>query len=233
MKLSFFGLAVGASRPRPRSQARVGPARPLGLGVVVLAVAATGCMKKVPDSMIEKLPYEARIELLEAENDLAVAVDRLDEAHNEVLRTRELIQRSKSRLSAANSEVSNANGTLSIEVAQLAVVESEARVEYLKAKQKLNVMDEDLASQFLKCAYAKFELSRLTAARKAKLEGSESLAPEDFEAQVKACEDAYTEAKNVFKEKEGEANALRATWDDSKEKLAKKTFDARASPYVE
>lgn len=226
-----IGLAAGASRPCPRPL-RSTRTRSAVWGVV-LGLALSGCMKKVPDSMIDKLPYEARIELLEAENDLAVAVDRVDEAHNEVVRTRELIARSKDRLKAANSEVSNANGTLSIEVATLAVTESEARVEYLKAKQKLNVMEEDLASQFLKCAYAKFELSRLTAARKAKLEGSESLAPEDFEGQVKACEDKYAEQKAVFKEKEGEANALRASWDDSKEKLAKKTFDARASPYVE
>ena len=199
----------------------------------LVLVFLSGCMKRVPESMIDQLPYEARIELLEAENDLAIAVDRLDEARNEVLRTRELIRRAKDRRGAANSEVSNANGTLSIEVAQLAVTESEARVEYLRAKQKLNVFEEGLGSMLLDCAMTRFELTRLLAARKAKLEGSESLDPVEFEKQVKACEDKYAGAKASMKDQEGEASGLRATWDQSKEQLAKKTFDARASPYVE
>ena len=197
-------------------------------------VLATGCgVRRVPDSIIDKLPYEARIELLEAENDLALAVDRLDEAHNEVMRTRELIHRAKDRSKAANSEVSHANDALSKEVAELAVTEGDARVEYLKAKQKVNVKEEDLAALFLRCSYARFEQSRLTAARKAKLEGSEGLDPVDFENDVKACDEKHAAEKTAMTEQEGEASTLRANWDASKEKLAKKTFDARASPYVE
>lgn len=195
---------------------------------------AGGCgVRRVPDSIIDKLPYEARIELLEAENDLALAVDRLDEARNEVLRTRELIHRAKDRLKAANSEVSNASDALSREVAELAVAESEARVEYLKARQRVNVLEEGLGTLFLRCAYTRFEQSRLLAARKAKLEGSESLDPADFENDVKACDARHAEAKAAMKQTEGEATALRTSWDATKEKLAKKTFDARASPYVE
>ena len=201
---------------------------------LALLVLAAGCgVRRVPDSIIDKLPYEARIELLEAENDLALAVDRLDEAHNEVVRTRELIHRAKDRLKAANGEVSNAADALSHDVAELAVTEGDARVEYLKAKQHVNVLEEDLASLFLRCAYTRFEQSRLLAARKAKLEGSESLDPADFENDVKACDEKHANAKAAMKTSEGEAATLRASWDASKEKLAKKTFDARASPYVE
>jgi hypothetical protein len=204
---------------------------PLTFGLALML--GSGCVRRVPDSIIDKLPYEARIELLEAENDLALAVDRLDEAQNEVLRTRELIHRAKDRLKAANGEVSNAADALSREVAELAVVEGDARVEYLKAKQRLNVKEDDLAKSFLKCGYKRFEQSRLMAARKAKLEGSESLDPADFEADVKKCDEEYAAEKAAMKETEGEATALRASWDETKEKLAKKTFDARASPYVE
>ena len=203
------------------------------LTVGAALMLSTSCMRRVPDGIIDKLPYEARIELLEAENDLALAVDRLDEAQNEVARTRELIHRAKSRLKAANGEVSAAADALSREVAELAVTEGDARVEYLKAKQRLNVLEEDLAATFLRCSYKRFEQSRLTAARKAKLEGSESLDPADFENDVKACDEKHANMKAAMKESEGEATTLRATWDATKEKLAKKTFDARASPYVE
>ncbi len=197
-------------------------------------VLAAGCgIKRVPDSIIEKLPYEARIELLEAENDLAIAVDRLDEQHNEVVRTKELIRRGKDRLKAAEGEVGSANDTLSKEVAELAVTEGDARVQYLRAKQKMNLKEEDLASLFVKCAYTRFEQSRLAAARKAKLEGSESLDPAEFEAQVKACDAKHDEMKAEMKETKDEAATTKLAWDATREKLAKKTFDARASPYVE
>lgn len=202
--------------------------------LLVTAGLCAGCgIRRVPDSIIDKLPYEARIELLEAENDLAIAVDRLDEQRNEVSRTKELIRRGKDRLKAAESEVSNASDALSKDVAELAVTEGDARVQYLRARQKLNVKEEELAGLFVRCAYTRFEQSRLTVARKAKLEGSEALDPAAFEAQVKACDARHEEQRAAMKETKDEATALKASWDQTKEKLAKKTFDARASPYVE
>ena len=58
-------------------------------------------------------------------------------------------------------------------MAQLAIDEAEARVEYLRARQRLNVALQEVEQLALRCAFARFELARLTAARKAKVEGSE------------------------------------------------------------
>lgn len=197
-------------------------------------VAFSACgLKRVPLDVLEKLPYEARIELLEAENDLALAVDRLDEARAEVARTRDQIRRGKDRLSAAKDEVSAATDQTSKEVAELAVTEADKRVEYLRARQKVNVRDEDLAAQNFTCAEARYEVSRLTAARKAKLEGSEELDPAKFDDQLKRCEADYAELKEKSKETSAEAETMRADWDQARAALAKKTFDARASPFVE
>ena len=195
---------------------------------------ASGCgLRRVPMDVLDKLPYEAKIELLEAENDLALAVDRLDEARAEVARARDQIRRGKDRYSAARDEVGAASDQNSKEVAELAVVEADKRVEWLRAKQRLNVREEDLAEQNLTCAQAKYEVARLTAARKAKLEGSEKLEPEKFEAQLKSCEDDYAAMKEKAKEEGAEAETMRADWDQARAALAKKTFDARASPFVE
>jgi hypothetical protein len=199
-----------------------------------LAWWALGCgPKHVPDSIIEKLPYEARIDLLEAENDLAIAVDKLDETRNEVNRTKDQIRRAKDRRSAASGEVGNASDSASREVAQLAVVEAEARLDYLKARQQVNLEEEKLAEIALNCAITRFEQSKLDTARKKKIEGSEALDPQVFEAQTKACEDKYaaerTEAKNIG----AQAEEIKNKWEGAKSALAKKTFDARASPYVE
>ena len=199
-----------------------------------LVVLGSGCgIRRVPLDVLDKLPYEAKIELLEAENDLALAVDRLDEARAEVGRARDQIRRGKDRYSAARDEVSAASDANSKEVAELAVVEADKRVEWLRAKQKVNVREEDLSEQNLTCAQARYEVSRLTAARKAKLEGSETLDPEKFEAQLKSCEEDYAALKEKAKEVGAEAEAMRADWDTSRAALAKKTFDARASPFVE
>ncbi len=197
-----------------------------------LALCACG-VKRVPQEIIDKLPYESRIDLLEAENDLAIAVDRLDEAHNEVTRTKDLIRRAKERLSAANSEVGDANDAQSREVAELAVTEADTRLDWLKAHQHVNVQDEKIADIGLTCALARFEQSKLETARKKKIEGSEALDPADFEGQVKACDAKVDEARVDLKEVAGEADAVKAKWETSKNALAKKTFDARASPYVE
>lgn len=202
--------------------------------LLALVVVLAGCgIKRVPGDLLAKLPYEAKIELLEAENELALAVDRLDEARAEVARARDQIRRAKDRYSAAKDEVRAAADQTSREVAELAVTEADKRVEWLRAKQKLNVLEEELSEQNLTCAQARYELSRLTAARKAKLEGSEAIDPVRFEDQLKACEAKYAEMKDEAKTKGTEADAVRAEWDQAKASLAKKTFDARASPYVE
>jgi hypothetical protein len=197
------------------------------------AVLSGGCGKHVPDSIIEKLPYESRIDLLEAENDLAIAVDRLDEAHNEVMRTKDQIKRAKDRLSAANGEVGNAADPASRDVAELAVQEADVRIDYLKARQSVNVEEEKVADIGLSCAVARFEQSKLEVARKKKIEGSEALDPAEFEAAVKTCDEKLAAERTEAKAVAGQAEEVKNRWEASKSALAKKTFDARASPYVE
>ncbi len=202
--------------------------------LAVLAMTGSACgIRHVPSKILEKLPYEAKIELLESENDLALAVDRLDEARADISRTKEQIKRAKERLSAAKDEVSAAQDQSSQTVAELAVTEAETRVEWLRAHQRSNVREETLSAKNLECAYARYELSRLTSARKAKLEGSETLEPADFEGQVKACDEKFAELKEELKASNTEAQEIRAEWDKARAALAKKTFDARASPFVE
>ncbi len=202
----------------------------------VLALFGTGCNRygrRVPEVVISSLPYETRIELLEAENELAAAIDHVDESQNEVSRTHDAIARAQDRQSAAGREVGEAHDDRSREVAQLAVEESEARVQYLYALQDLNVSNLHLEELSLQCAQARFEVARLTAARKAKVAGSEKLKPEEFDAQVKACEDDLKQQRANQSEQKKHFDTVRTAWEDKKSALAKKTFDARASPYVE
>ncbi len=198
-----------------------------------LLVLAAGCTKRVPADLINKLPYDYRIELLEAENDFALAIDRLDEAQAEILHTRDTLRRAKERLSAAESETGRAETKASQEVATLAVDEADARVAFLRARQAVNVKTEGVQKKSLRCAEARFEQARMVVARKAKVEGSESLRPEEFDAQVKECDADVAELKAEMKEQNDDAAAAKDAWEKHKTALARKTFDARASPYVE
>jgi hypothetical protein len=200
----------------------------------VLLLLASACgPKRVPQSIIDKLPYESRIDLLEAENDLAIAVDRLDEARNEVQRARDQIRRAKDRLKSARGEVGEAHDQQSRDVAELAVGEADLRIDMLKAKQQVNLEEEKISEIGLTCAISRFEQSKLETARKKKVEGSEALSPEEFEKQVKDCDAKYDAERQEGKKISTEAEAVKNKWETSRTALAKKTFDARASPYVE
>ncbi|AKF79959.1 hypothetical protein MFUL124B02_07415 [Myxococcus fulvus 124B02] len=205
--------------------------------LLTLPLLAAGCGSsygmKVPNSLVKKLPFEVRIELLEAENELALAVDKVDEANNEIDRARDNIRRAKDRQEAAEDEVDRATDEVSREVAKLAIEESEARVEYLRAKQRLSVGLRDVSELARDCAFAKFELAKLTSARKAKVQGSEELDPKEYEEQVAECEAEVKSERAELAEEEKEEKAAREAWEAKKTALAKKTFDARASPYVE
>lgn len=203
------------------------------LAVTALAACGPPYSRTVPRELVARLSYESRIELLEAENDLALAVDKLDEARNEVLRTRAALRRARDRNHAAHREAGQARDELSREVARLAIHEAEARAEYLRARQDVNVKVEELEELGLRCAFARFQVARLGVARKAKVEGSERLRPEEFDAQVKACEEDVARRKKGLAERIQRADKLKAAWEEKKGALAKKTFDARASPYVE
>lgn len=207
--------------------------RILLLTLPLLAACGPRYGMRVPDEMVKKLPYETRIELLEAENDLALAIDKVDQASSEILRARDNIRRARSRAKAAEDELDRAEDNVSKEVAQLTIEEAEARVEYLRARQHLNVSLLDVEQLALRCAFSRFELARVTAARKSKVEGSEELDPKEFEAQVAECDAAVKEERAGLGSDNAEEKAAREAWEVKKAALAKKTFDARTSPYVE
>lgn len=198
---------------------------------------AAGCGgkygRKVPDDMVNTLTYENKIDLVEAENDLFVAYDKVDEGENEILRTRDQIRRAKKSESLASEEIGQAKDQPSKDVAVLAREEAQARVEYLRAKQELNTRNRTLDELNRTCAVARYQLARLTAVRKVKVPGSERYEPKDFEQQVKTCEAELGEKKKASKPEQERMERARAEWEKKRDVLARKTFDARASPFVE
>jgi hypothetical protein len=205
-----------------------------GLWILLLALGCSGKYgRTVPDDLLNKLTYENKIDLVEAENDLFVAYDKVDETDNEILRTRDQIRRAKRSESAAGDEIGQAKDPGSKEVALLARDEAQARVSYLRARQDVNVKNKELEELNRQCAVARYQLARLTAVKKVKVPGSERYDSKDFENQVKRCEADATDRKKNSKPDQDRLDKARADWEKKRDVLARKTFDARASPFVE
>ena len=85
--------------------------------------------RTVPDDMVNKLTYEDKVDLVEAENDLFVAYDRVDDAENEILRTRDQIRRAKKSESLAGDEIGQAKDPATKELAVLAREEALYKLE--------------------------------------------------------------------------------------------------------
>jgi hypothetical protein len=198
---------------------------------------AAGCGGKygrtVPDDLVNKLTYEDKVDLVEAENDLFVAYDKVDDAENEILRTRDQIRRAKKSESLASEEIGLARDQVSKELASLARDEAQARVEYLRAKQDLNVRNRGLDELNRTCAVTRYQLARLTAVRKVKVPGSERYDPKDFERQARQCEAELADQRKASKPEQERTEKARAEWEKKRDVVARKTFDARASPFVE
>ena len=137
--------------------------------------------------MVGQLPYENKIDLLEAENDLFIAYDQVDETENEVARTRDQIRRAKRAEGLASDEVGQAKDPASRKWPSSRWRRSGPhRVPPCPADpERANREVEEVARQ---CAIARYQLARLLAVRKAKIKGSEGYKPEDFERQVKTCD---------------------------------------------
>jgi hypothetical protein len=203
------------------------------IAIAMTLLGASCGIKRLPENLIERLPYESKIELLEAENDLALAVDELEQTQAEISRAKINLQRAKERLDAAEFEKRRAETEATKEIAALAIDEATLRVEFLRATQNVNLKNEAYDTQGLRCAEGRYELAKLLAARKAKIEGSEKFEPAVFENQIKDCEATQLELKEKNKLTTEELTLVRGKWEQAKQNLAKKTFDARASVYIE
>ena len=83
------------------------------------------------------------------------------------------------------------------------------------------------------CAITRYQLARLTAVRKVKVPGSERYDPKDYERQSRQCEGELADRRKAAKPERERMEKARAEWEKKRDVVARKSFDARASPFVE
>lgn len=204
---------------------------------VTLALALAGCgLLRVDEAAVGRLPLEAKLDLIEAENDLFIAIDAVDEAANKVLETREDYKNADNRIGEAKEALKNAELAKDpklIEIGRLSVQESKDRQQFLSAWEDVMWAMLDVEKAKLDLAKGRYEKTRAQSVKKANVEGAQKIKVEDFDRQVQKLEAAVKSETARAQARNTAAEKVRGTWYATRRVLAGKTGGAQGSPWVE
>ncbi len=207
-------------------------------GWVPLALAALlGCgHARVSDQSLAALPLEAKLDLIEAENDLFIAIDAVDEMSNRVLETKEDYQKSDERIREAKEALKLAEASSDVNhraIAELSIQESKERRAWLDAWLSVQWALLDAEKAKLELAKARYERVQAQTVKKANVAGAEKINLADFDRRVADLEaDSKKAAERAQKEAET-AEKVKSTWSATRRTLAQKTGGGQGSAWVE
>lgn len=204
---------------------------------MAFAAALFGCgLKRVSPDVVTRLPIEAKIELLEAENDLYAAIDRYDEAVDRALHTREELRRARARIGEAKearSRASDAKDPRQREISALAVEEAHQKRDFLDEWVEVQWALVEVEEANLDVGRARYEHAKAILAKKTNTQGSEKLDPASFEVQVKRYAERAQAVLAVAEARRKRAEEVRSGWNTTRRALAQKTGGALGSAWVE
>jgi len=164
----------------------------LALAVAAALLLLPGCgLLRVDDSAVQRLPLESKLDLIEAENDLFIAVDAVDEAANRVIETKEDYKKADNAISEAGEALSQAEQAKDqklIDISRLSVTESRQRRDFLDSWEDVMWAQLDVEKAKLELARGRYEKARAQAVKKANVEGAQKIKIEDYDRQVAELE---------------------------------------------
>jgi hypothetical protein len=190
----------------------------------------------VDESAVARLPLESKLDLIEAENDLFIAIDSVDEATNRLGETRDDYHNADNRIAEAKEALKNAeqaNDPKLIEIGKLSVQESKDRKDFLDSWVDVMSAMLDVERVKLELARARYEKNRAQAVKKANVEGAQKITVADFDKQVAGLEADVKKALEKAQAQNVAAEKVRGTWYATRRVLASKTGGAQGSPWVE
>jgi hypothetical protein len=196
-----------------------------------------GCgLMRVDESAVQRLPLESKLDLIEAENDLFIAVDAVDEAATRVLETREDERKADNAVSEAYEALKQAEQAKDprlVEIGKLSVTEGKQRMDFLSAQEDVMWARLDVEKAKLELARARYEKSRAQAVKKANVKGAQSIKVEDFDKQVKEYEATVKKRMDSAAKEAAAAEKVRGVWYATRKSLSSKTGGGQGSPWVE
>ena len=204
---------------------------------VVVALALSGCgLLRVDETAVQRLPLESKLDLIEAENDLFIAVDAVDEAVNRVQETRDDAKKADAAVAEAYEalkQAEQAKDTKLAEIGRLSVLECKQRQDFISAQEDVMWAHLDVEKAKLELARARYERSRAQAVKKANVEGAQKIKLDDFDQQVKECEGTVKKRMEAVVKQTAAAEKVRGVWYATRRSLSTTTGGGQGSPWVE
>ncbi|MGI5861781.1 MAG: hypothetical protein ACOX6T_06940 [Myxococcales bacterium] len=202
-----------------------------------LLLLLAGCgLHRVDPAAVKALPLEARLDLLEAENELFIAVDAVDEASFRLEDAREAYRSADDRIDEAKAALGQAEKGKDphlIEVARLAVQAAKEREAFLDVWRDVEAARLDVEKARLELAQVRFERTKALAVKRANIAGAEKLDLEDYDAAVADLEEEVKQREEEARLAEEGAGKARSRWQATRKLLAQKTGGGQGSPWVE
>jgi len=201
------------------------------------ALLLSGCgLLRVEERAVALLPLESKLDLIEAENDLFIAIDAVDEAANRVNETKDDYRNAGNRIAEAKEALNQAELAKDpklIEVGKLSVQESNDRQAFLSYWVDVMWALLDVEKAKLELARGRYERTRAQAVKKANVSGAQKIKMEDFDKQVASLEADVKALTAKATSRNAAAEKVRGTWYATRRVLAQKTGGAQGSPWVE
>lgn len=168
--------------------------------LIALAVWASGCATLGTRSLLgPKLPYEARVYLLDAEEDLMTARARADQADRELYRARHALGDADRRHDRLREPVLKKEAKAEVAVAEAQVVRAEKSLELL--------------DQAALCAERRYDAARARAEVKFKVKGADEGEALKLDERALACEAKLDKREAALAEAEEKLARARAEQD--------------------
>ena len=190
-----------------------------GLILIVLAVLMSGCATVAARLTGPKLPYEARVYLLDAEEDLMTARARADQAERDVFRAKLSLGEADKRRDALRGSELEKEAKAEVEVA-VAKVEREERA--------LDLLDASTA-----CAERRYSAARAKAEVRFKIEGADEAEADRLQERADACQAKLEKKELALAEAEEKLARARAAQERESVAASAKAPLEHPRPWIE
>ena len=195
----------------------------------------TGCglRHRVDRSLLDSLPNDEKLLLFDAENGVLIAKDEIASAEQRIENSRRALDRSKRDRSVLRQRQKSDAALDSKEVSALLQEWSKARIKLREEEVELGHLQRELAHAALWTARARYERAKALLVRERNAAEAEALELRPFDEQLARFEEEERAEKEKYRERDGEAQALRDAYHVLSRRLQEASGGAYGGPWAD
>jgi hypothetical protein len=204
--------------------------------LLVAVVLGGGCAKRVDRDLLRDLTVESKLVLFEAENEVSIALDEVEQLTRQIRDTRAQVKEIDVLKNEADADADRARARKdekAVEVAKRAYDILDLKRRYVE--QRVRVLKAKLAAQdkLVRVSYAKYELAKAKLVKKNNVRGADKIELADYESQVDKVVEKAREAAASVDEAEKEAAAKKQEWVAARNQLESSAGGGASSPWAD